>query len=603
VPDAGSRHPHAKLYYFDGPDGDAAIVGSANCSAAAWVVPAARGGNVEIAVLYDRCDQNDFEESLGAVLAGERKELSELHDLGELVGEATVHDNHRPVLTGLSASFSVGLLRAELAKAPAAPATAEVVLGGTPVTVTSDESGKVWTGVWVGPPPHAGTLFGEFVIRQVADEVRSEPRWLDDEDALLHAARGRGLSDPLRRLGAPATSAEQRQIIQDLAWISQHLLDGKSAFPDPQHRTKRTEDAEAGEAEPVDPDALVSSLEDVETRHGRSALQGSGWGLPIVGVMHAFFPERHAEQQDLVVSEDDKIADEATNGSKTEPTPEVNGVRTPPPPETLRMRLQKQIDRYLARLAEPEFRAGTTATQFVQAMSYPLAVAAFGVRRGWVARASAADWVVRVCDLLFRLPIRDGVRCEGLLEAVHHRFREAGDERLYLDVVGDGTLWVALVGALCAVPWDGPHAHLDRALTLRDVFRERRLFATATVGRLHDLLARLKIEQGNRDVLSEARRVSSVLSGLEGRLVGQESEFRAAQIGRDHQVDDPLFRSQVGFARARETVQIHDGHKLKIYIRSRADVKKVVANYYVNVRLAGDLDPEVAVCLGGLSPA
>jgi hypothetical protein len=269
----------------------------------------------------------------------------------------------------------------------------------------------------------------------------------------------------------------------------------------------------------------------------------------------------------------------------------------------LRARLQKQIEKYLTRLAEPDFRAATTATQFVQAVSYPLAVAAFGVRRGWVARTTAADWVVRVCDLLFRLPIHDAPVCNGVLEAVHHRFRGAGEDQLFLDVVGDGTLWVALVGALCAVPWDGSHAHLDRALTLRDVFRERKLFATTTVGRLQDLLGRLKIEQGNRDVLSEARRVSQLLRGLEDRLIENESALRAAQVDQDHQIDDPLFRSQVGFARALETARIHHYHKLRIYIRSCADVKKVVANYYVNVRLAGNRDPEIAECLRGFAPA
>lgn len=37
------RPTHAKFYWFEGPNGAAAVMGSANCSAAAWLVPPSRG--------------------------------------------------------------------------------------------------------------------------------------------------------------------------------------------------------------------------------------------------------------------------------------------------------------------------------------------------------------------------------------------------------------------------------------------------------------------------------------------------------------------------------------------------------------------------------
>ncbi len=43
---------------------DAAVMGSANCSAAAWLLAPHNGGNIESVVVYDRADANDFENAL-----------------------------------------------------------------------------------------------------------------------------------------------------------------------------------------------------------------------------------------------------------------------------------------------------------------------------------------------------------------------------------------------------------------------------------------------------------------------------------------------------------------------------------------------------------
>jgi len=50
---------HAKFYWFSGEDGSAAVVGSANCSAAAWLA-----GNIELIIPYDEPRAAEFESIL-----------------------------------------------------------------------------------------------------------------------------------------------------------------------------------------------------------------------------------------------------------------------------------------------------------------------------------------------------------------------------------------------------------------------------------------------------------------------------------------------------------------------------------------------------------
>lgn len=55
---------HAKFYWFEGSQGDAAILGSANCSATAWLLAPQKGGNVETILCFDDATKDDFSEPL-----------------------------------------------------------------------------------------------------------------------------------------------------------------------------------------------------------------------------------------------------------------------------------------------------------------------------------------------------------------------------------------------------------------------------------------------------------------------------------------------------------------------------------------------------------
>jgi hypothetical protein len=67
-----TRLMHAKFFWFSGPEGNAAVMGSANCSAAAWLAKH-DGGNVELVVPYDQAEQAAFKPILALF---DSKELS-----------------------------------------------------------------------------------------------------------------------------------------------------------------------------------------------------------------------------------------------------------------------------------------------------------------------------------------------------------------------------------------------------------------------------------------------------------------------------------------------------------------------------------------------
>jgi hypothetical protein len=118
------------------------------------------------------------------------------------------------------------------------------------------------------------------------------------------------------------------------------------------------------------------------------------------------------------------------------------------------------------------FAGRCSATQMVQAVSFPLAVALRGRRRGWVTDELAEKWALKIFSILFR---GTGPGAGGLLRSVQQRYVQNGQADTYEDVVGDGTLWLVLVATLGGASWHGVGTEIDKAVALREIFSSPQL--------------------------------------------------------------------------------------------------------------------------------
>jgi hypothetical protein len=181
----------------------------------------------------------------------------------------------------------------------------------------------------------------------------------------------------------------------------------------------------------------------------------------------------------------------------------------------LRARLEGQIDSFLKDLSKPEFVRDCSATQLIQAVCFPLAVAVRGQKRGWVSAASAEKWGLKLVSLLFRGRTAGS---PGLLGAVEQRYAGNGQAGIFREVIGDGTLWIVLIATLGNSNWQGAGTFLDKALALREVFRASQLISSAQVSRVSGLLFQLRIEDARAFLSLVAPEVSGLLDCIENQL-------------------------------------------------------------------------------------
>jgi len=584
VPVTTDRSMHAKFYWFDGPGGPAAVMGSANCSAAAWLLPPDKGGNIETLVAYDQPNPDDFQGALSAFTAPARDPVDVLVPKSIKVIELDANSLQFRLKTLLLDGAS-RRLHAEISPAPELGMTAELLLGSHRLPMKSLQG---TAGSWECELPEDLAMATVFACVQIScgnEQWKTPPRWVNDVAALEHASHSARLLEPFKGLERSATSTEQRQMLDELQEVAHALFNDTAAFRDPGFGSGRTDKSRVETpVAPVNPADLIVQLE--VSHDGVPNLGSAGpVSLSLTGILRLLFD---AEADDITVSaaakdeeiDEGQLPQDGQGASKKNPSKEMDTPKLTPIEDRFRERLEVQISTFLTEMASLAFAERCSATQMIQAVSFPLAVALRGQRRGWVSQEVAENWALKVFSILFRGKASGS---GGLLRTVEQRYAKNDQQSTFNNVVGDGTLWVVLVATLGNANWHGVGTDIDKAVALKEVFSAPQLLVNAQQIRIEALLRNVRINDARSYLAEVAPSVTRLLTDIESFLAPVWDAEMRVQVGRSisHKVGDLLWREKVGWAVCLIASDGKPGQPIKV--RLRGAEKDVVGGYYVNV--------------------
>lgn len=600
-----ARTVHAKLCWLEGPDGCAAVMGSPNCSSAAWLISPGGGGNVEAIAVYDNPSRADFDKILARVAPSETEPASLVHAPESVANK--LQSSRLYAVAEVSWERLMGELTVVFATPIPNGAAVAVELSGDRAVCQHNGNGHVWSGTLApGLFRGRGTLFGTVAITLGGgEELPQQQIWINDLAELRTSARGRGIGDGIRNLSRWHPTTEHQKILAELQRIGIALLTDHSLFPDPLLKHTRTEKEKgkeelSGIAPAVDPEQLIRSLgaqnQGIEHVHGSHALNG----VTLTGVLRALF-DFEEEELETGATED---PDDPEGGQPPGPQPPHKPPTPPPtplPPERARAKLRKDMDQFVRKLAETEFSSNCTVTQLVQAVAYPLAVIANGTRGGWIEATSGQDWTTRVFDTSFCAPYSDGA--VGLIEAVRRRCEANGELHAFRAIVGDGTLWAAMLAGVSKTAWTGVNSGIKKAFALRRVLLSQELLSSADAGRMGSLLTNIERQAGLSSVLSLATDATAILTDVEHHMVLHWDDLMAHQKSSKpaHYPGDALFHPKGGWAFVMEQTASSDETKIRVYRQNRAGEAKVQSGFYLDVTQAADANAKISAWLKRLS--
>ena len=579
-----TRPLHAKVFELSGPDGSAAIMGSANCSRSAWLRSPNESGNIEAIVVFDATPK-DF-----------AREISGIFD-------AATPFMLDPVC-GDGGSWQPRSLRFRISEITWDPQNSEIIARfpravpeGTSVLVTVDgrtvacrpnsPDSLTWTG-YLPLEDHFGARFADVSFSTDDGPTENHRHWVNDREELLHSARGRRLENVIKRLRRGDAPVEQKQILRELQRIGSVLLDVRDAFPDPlcaRALKKPNKKREEEKASPVDLKDLVRSLDDLPESSSPQQV-GQITGFSLFGVMRALFPYK----QDAVEVDAEINEEHHPNPAARKPHSHKKSV-----PRPIRRQLSTGMRQFIEGFQNPEFAELCSARQLVQAAAYPLAVGIVGTQDGWVSGDDAIRWARLVVSTLFEVAPSSGYTSTGILSDVERRYERIGRGHIFREVVGDGTLWLTLLSSLSVESWSGSVVAFERALALRSILNSKLLLNSSDITRIARLVKRA--EWDSREIIAEASRKAKVLNALENRLHAKWDKMTRFQerVELRHEPEDLLWNRSVGWAIAQEGAVASRGVKLDVYLRRRAKVVTVRATFYVNVTKAVEFEKALQV--------
>ncbi|HMN39702.1 MAG TPA: hypothetical protein PKE29_02585 [Phycisphaerales bacterium] len=584
-PCAARPRTHMKVAVFEGADGLAAVYGSANCSAAAWLRSPDDGGNIEAVVALDRVTPEELE---GIIALDDSAAVApDSVSFGATADERTAGQTDPQRL--VHASFVRGSGQVTCVFRHAMPATIPVrVVVDDRESSASAAGGDRWVARMETLDHRSRTRFVTAVVGK--DAPISYTCWLEDVESLesLRAktidisaiaglAGGSGTHDPGQTL---------RGISKLSHWLVGHWTAEEDRLVSPDAAKPVVPDRPAL---PVTPEQIFRSLDEMqESRHAFAAVMGAG-GISLAGIMRLVFGDRDARS----TSADDDVVGRELQDSSSEPeeTTGETGDRDGVPEVTAsdRARLIRQVERFVDALAEPEFAGRCTARQLQQAVAFPLACSLLAVRGEWVQTQADRDgWrriVRRVCELLLVAGSgpKKGAKADGtIVERVADRFTRDGRADEFEGVIGDGTLWVLLLAVATGLRVDIDA--FERDLLLVDILEYLPLRSQRSAVQLAELCAIAQVDDRTGEWIESAKHAETRVRALVSGLSPLQAKLPSASKGRP-QVGDWLWNESAGFARIES---LAEGGLAAVHIRRRAETRpNVRLTFYVNLRLAG----------------
>lgn len=535
VEETAQKLMHAKFYWFSGPDGDGAVMGSANCSTAAWLLGGGNG-NVELMTVYDQPDAPMFEKILAVF---ERPLKTPLEAL-PLKAMGLSDDTYIPQMPYRLTSVRLRSFRIiEALVEPSVPASARVNLtvrgGSVTTTIKLASHTRGLTGhLPIDFDPGLTTNFAFADVILDGNHFRTSARWVDNDVLLYRTSNPRRLDPTLRDLSryGPFASDQQR-ILQAVQELSDQLLTGRSDHLTANVRfagtkaAKSTTAADAGAARPapaIDPTTMIRSLKDL-----RLAQQGIQIGrfsyvdMTLDGVISLLFAEN--EESDLDLNREKWTATEPEKDQDDIPLIDDNSRLTlgeqpvsmqATSSETL-SRFQKQISSFLSELAKLEFAETCDAKRMEQALAFPLLLCVRGSEAGWLAPTQLSSTAARVVEIMLSHHY-GGAKPLGLLRMVQSRYAHLGRGDDFRRVIGEGTLWAALLASLGEIPTTPLRIVIRQAAALAATFECKELLEVADASHVLVLVRNLLIKNAEANVTERAANIAGAMAELTNTL-------------------------------------------------------------------------------------
>ena len=135
----------------------------------------------------------------------------------------------------------------------------------------------------------------------------------------------------------------------------------------------------------------------------------------------------------------------------------------------------------------------------------------------------------------------------GLLDFVKERSSKKNQLEIFNRVVGDGTLWIALLTAIDEVEWSSDNGYINKALAISAILDHQTLLASAEPGQMKALIKKHKFKQTAEWIIKKPIKSVFTLKKINNYIIRNFDQLMINQLEKDHVRGDLLFSKNIGW--------------------------------------------------------
>ena len=567
---------HAKFYLFEGDEGNSAIAGSANCSSMAWRISPNEGGNVEAITVYDEVNEADYREFLSkyTIAAKPPAEILNLSNSKE-PPVSTAEDPCRIIQLKYMSSSST--ITVELAHPIELGAKMVLELGEETLELgISDGKQKILAINLSSALETSTTCFGRLRVWVNEKEIVGARKWMDDLETLGRASQRRGFRKVAKGLNGSNNSNERNKFLNELQFIRQSIF--KESDSGNRLVSNTNEPGDDKKERIRSPEELVRGLAEITTADSRDEMFQVN--MRPVG-FSADLKELFFDMEDEEDPDKGKGKGKGNSSGEKPKTTKTRKGQTDPT-EAQKKRFKGHMESFF-RDFESSFKLDHfRAHKLLSASLFPLLVISKGKQAGWFSAEDSRYWLLKTIEILFKTKIA-GAAVEGLLD---YRRGKSDDQGDFDGIIGDGSLWLALLEAVTEIEWDTKTHVLERCLVLCDVWRHKSLTRSPNLKRTGLLWQRLSARHRDNPIETHAVRSVEILKEIENFIAKHFDLLIEKQVGGMHATGD-IVRRYGDWGSVETQSAINDQSKVNVHWRGSGKSTKMKASgFFVNVTKA-----------------
>jgi hypothetical protein len=600
------RLMHAKFFWFSGPNGNAAVMGSANCSAAAWLADHG-SGNAELVTVYDDAELGAFEPLL-ARFDNERVASADFLNVPPTQGPEDEDEHGEGIayrIVSLRLRATGRLIEVKLEPGPADGNGIYLVVDAVSLRLMLTPRGDAFVGrLGADQSIGVGTVFGHVEVVSGNDRYVTRPRWVDNEPALEGAARERKVDSNLEDLARNGFGGSSHQrILETIYSVSADLLSQEepdfSALSDRLERTQRPDEKDEKDdasVRPVDPASILFSLKELRaSRRSAPEDRAKFEGVSLQGVIGMLFSTEKRSDIDLSKEKwEAEDADADFNAGKDPDSAPKTLQRDEPSDAAAAAAALKafrnQIEYFLFEFAKQGFADTCSAAKLMHAASFPPLLCVKGREAGWLPDGILPAIATRVVDTLLSKSYSTG-KPRGLLRQVEARYRAAGHHDEFLQTVGEGALWAVLLASLAQMENESIAGLVRQSAAIATVLACSELVAASNADQLSIYVRSLIIRDAEFAVTERAIELSNALKDLVELLAKSWDEiYRDQGSGRALQAGGSVMWSRKWgweiLPRSPAQSYCGDAINLELAAKQRTDIRLAIGRLQDAARLS-----------------